>query len=233
MKNISVFLALLLISFLSNKVSAKDKESPTANIELKGEIGEAERLAVQRIFREPFTSLPWLRADLTNETVSTEDKNWSSVWCRPFKNYSGDISGRYLELMSFISGKNKDCHPVLRQFIEELPGLQQPDGHFGWAKINWNDSIGFISLESIMMPALWGNSRILCGLIEAYKAFGDQELLHAALKLGDFYITIADRFTDETKMQEYKEGGTYAAAYVTCYFSAMEVYLPPINWNKN
>lgn len=222
MKTIPIFLVLLLIASMSAKLTAQDKEPRTGNIELKGEIGEAERLAVQRIFRDPFTSLPWLRADLTNETVSTEDKNWSSVWFRPFKNYSGDISGRYLELMSVISGKNKDYHPVLRRFIEELPGLQQPDGHFGWAKIGWDEPIGSTSLESLMMPALWGNGRMLCGLIEAYKTFGDQELLHAARELGDFYIAIADRFMDTKRMQEYKNGGTYAAAYVTCYFHAME-----------
>lgn len=216
------FCILLLLSLLNYKVSAQSKAILKDNIKLKGVIGESEQLAVQRIFRVPFTSLPWVRADLTNETVTKDDNNWSSIWNRPFKNYSGDISGRYLELMSVLSCGNIDYHPVLRQFINELPGLQQPDGHFGWAKINWNDPIDFAAKSPEMMPALWGNGRMLCGLVEATRAFGDQKLLESAKRLGDFYIAIADRFMDEKKMKEYKTGDTYAAAYVTCYFHAME-----------
>lgn len=216
------FQILLFLSLLSYEISAQSKALLKDHIVLKGEIGESEQLAVQRMFHVPFTSLSWLRADLTNETVTKEDNNWSSIWNRPFKNYSGDISGRYLELMSILSGGNIDYHPALRQFIMELPGLQQPDGHFGWAKINWNDPIDFAANSPQMMPALWGNGRILCGLVEATKAFGDQKLLQSAKRLGDFYITVADRFMDTKKMKEYKTGDTYAAAYVTCYFHAME-----------
>ena len=222
MKTIPYLFVLLVLSVTYNKTDAQRKDAQASNVTLKGEIGEAERLAVQRMFQVPFTSLSWIRADLTKETVSKEDDNWSSKWNRPFKHYSGDISGRYLELMSVLSGKNKDSNPELRQFIKELPGLQQPDGHFGWATINWNDTIDFTAAIPKMMPALWGNGRMLCGLVEAYKAFGDHELLQATRNLGDFYIATADQFMDAKKMKEYKSGGTSGASYVTCYFNAME-----------
>ncbi|MEI6675847.1 MAG: beta-L-arabinofuranosidase domain-containing protein, partial [Verrucomicrobiota bacterium] len=73
-----------------------------------------------------------------------------------------------------------------------------------------------------MMPALWGNARLLCGLVEACRAFKDASLLESAKKLGDFYVGILPRFTDPARMAEYTGGDTYAAGYVTCYFPAME-----------
>jgi hypothetical protein len=74
-----------------------------------------------------------------------------------------------------------------------------------------------------MMPALWGNARMLCGLIEACRAFPDnKEILETAKKLGDFYVGIVPRFTDPARMTEYISGTSYASGYVTCWFPAME-----------
>ncbi len=217
-------LSFLILVMIVNRSTAQFKEAHAGAVTFYGEPGEAERLAVQRMFQEPFGSLAWLRADLTNETVSEHDKYNGSFhkWNRPFKFYSGDISGRYLELMSVLSAQNKEYHPVLHQFLNEFLRYQQPDGHFGWATINWNDSIDFKARTPNMMPVLRGNGRMFCGLVEAYKAFGDKELLQGACKLGDFYISIADRFMDTARIQEYRGVGTSADGYVTCYFNAME-----------
>ena len=214
--------SLCLVMMLSG---CRDKiELPSATTVLKGEIGETEELALKRMFAAPYTSLPWVRADLTNETVSSHDvyDKGYHVWNRPFKFYSGDISGRYLELMSILSNGDRKYHPFLDSLMAELPSLQQEDGHFGWAAINWNDSIDFSQKTPKMMPALWGNGRMLCGLVEAYSAFNDPAVLNAARRLGDFYLSIADRFMDSTRIDEYQSGGTYAAAYMICYFNAIE-----------
>jgi hypothetical protein len=56
MRNISVFLVSDLISLLSIKVSAQHKELLKGNMELNGKLGEAERLAVQRMFRDGYVN---------------------------------------------------------------------------------------------------------------------------------------------------------------------------------
>jgi hypothetical protein len=123
MKNILYIFFLLVFSFKNNKAEAQSKDFKASNVVLRGEIGEAERLSIKRMFQDPFTSLPWIRADLTNEIVSKDDDYNGKFlkWNRPVKFYSGDVSGRYLELMSVLSRNNKDYHPVLRQFINDLP----------------------------------------------------------------------------------------------------------------
>ena len=40
------------------------------HVELSGEAGHAADISAARFRVAPFNSLPWLRADLTNETVS-------------------------------------------------------------------------------------------------------------------------------------------------------------------
>jgi len=216
-----IFIGLVLFPV----ISFGQDNNTSAEITLQGELGKAEKQAVERLFKPPFTSIEWLRADLTNETVSKDDKNEQSEWKRPFKYFSGDISGRYIELMALLSKGNLQYHPALSRFVNELPSRQQQDGHFGWAKIDWNAPIDFSSdglSQSFMMPALWGNGRMLCGLVNGYLAFKDTRLLETAKKLGDFYIATANRFMDPQKMAEYNSGGTYASGYVTCYFNGFE-----------
>jgi DUF1680 family protein len=191
---------------------------------LGGEMGEAEQLAEKRMFQAPFTSTAWIRADLTNERATANDSAGPIVWRRPFKAFSGDISGRYLELMSLLSYGDRDYHPSLRQLLQEIPTLQKPDGTFGWAAIDWNGQVDFNEKghTPLMMPALWGNGRMLCGLVQAYATFGDAALLASAKKLGDFYVRTQARFMDPARIAEYKKGGSYASGFVTCYFNAFE-----------
>ncbi len=70
------------------------------------------------------------------------------------------------------------------------------------------------ALKGRMLPALWGNARLLCGLVEAMRAFPeDQETSSAARRLGDFYLSVLPRFNDPKRIEEYTAGGTYAAGY--------------------
>jgi DUF1680 family protein len=189
---------------------------------LNGEVGEAEQRAIKRFFQPPFNNLGWIRADLTNETVTADDHNNSSVMKRPFKEFSGDISGRYLELMALLSRGNNQYHPVLKEMLHQVASLQKRDGTFGWGDIDWHGPIDFNGRTPLMMPALWGNGRMLCGLIASYDAFRDPALLASAKKLGDFYVRTANRFMNPDRVDEYKKGGTYASGFVTCYFNAFE-----------
>jgi DUF1680 family protein len=74
-----------------------------------------------------------------------------------------------------------------------------------------------------MMPTLWGNGRLLLGLIAAHERFQDPRMLEAARKLGDFYVNVvADRFCDRQRTNEYHRPAAYAGAYVTCVYQGLE-----------
>ncbi len=194
------------------------------NSVLAGEVGVAADASFNRFRSLPFDSLAWLRADLTGEKVSQFDTKWGHPKSRPFKNYSGDISGRFIEIMAMNSRGSYDVHPALKDLLSDVPKFQRPGGYFcASGIIDWQKPIDFKpNAGGTMMPALWGNARLLCGLVEACRAFHDPALLATARKLGDFYVEVLPRFTDPGRMREYARGDTYASGYVTCYFPAME-----------
>lgn len=193
-------------------------------VSLGGEVGKAADDSINRFRMAPYDSLAWLRADLTGEKVSEFDDKWGHIQRRPFKNYSGDISGRFIEIMALNSGGSCEVHPLLKDLLAEVQKNQRPGGYFAaFGTIDWQQPIDFkVQGGGNMMPGLWGNSRLLCGLVEACRAFKDPALLAAAGKLGDFYVGLIPRFADPARMSEYTGGDTYAAGYVTCYFPAME-----------
>lgn len=197
---------------------------------LGGEVGNAANACAARLRFAPFDSLPWLRADLTGEKASEFDAaGWGHVLFRPFKNYSGDISGRFIEIMAMDSGGDLAVHPAFKGLLESVPRQQRPGGYFcASGVIDWQQPIdhpkpGEDALGSRMLPALWGNARLLCGLVETARAFpSDKATAAAARRLGDFYVSMLPRFNDSKRRAEYTAGGTYAAGYVTCWFPAME-----------
>jgi DUF1680 family protein len=216
----------LLASLALPFASAVAAEVP--RVTLEGEVGQAAATTTGRFRLAPFDSLPWLRADLTNETVSEFDAKYGHALCRPYKQYSGDISGRFIEIMAMDSQGDPAVHPAFKGLLEEVSKQQRPGGYFcASGTIDWQQSLDTKEKDgpaaNRMLPALWGNSRMLCGLVEAMRVFpADKAVAKAARNLGDFYLSVVPRFTDPERVEEYNRSGTYAAGYVTCWFPAME-----------
>jgi hypothetical protein len=222
-------LAALSITLLTQRTAAESaKQSPTDfQITLGGEVGIAADANMARFRSSPFDSLPWLRADLTGENAPEFSKICEGgMPFRPFREYSGDISGRFIEIMAMNSKNSPEMNPAFRELLKEVPKHQRPGGYFcASGEINWQQPIDRTSAgdSSIMLPALWGNARILCGLIEASRAFPEnKEILATTKKLGDFYVGVVPRFTDPARLLEYTNGTSYASGYITCWFPAME-----------
>ncbi len=99
--SVSVLQASVIFSALSLVAFAGD----VPRVVLGGEVGNASAACSARLRFAPFDSLPWMRADLSGEKASDFDEaGWGHVLFRPFKNYSGDISGRFIEIMAMDSG---------------------------------------------------------------------------------------------------------------------------------
>lgn len=179
------------------------------DVELGGPLGAAYSLGIKRLSEPPYDSPVFLRSDVSFETN------------RVFVNYSGDISGRFMQIASLVSPLGKMTPPTLPEVLKDYGKYQKADGHFGH-DIDWNMPLEPESSNAKLLPILWGNSRLLVGLLEAWHAFGREDCLAAARRMGDFYISTAGRFLDPAHEPEYRMTGTYAAGYSTCYFPGIE-----------
>lgn len=180
-------------------------------VKMGGVWGNSFYKGYSRLGQDPF-SVPFILAD-----VNFGMKRW-------FTNFSGDISGRFLEVASVTSRRGHPDLPALRGVMSELPQYHKADGHFG-ADVAWSAPIDFStsSDQTTVMPILWGNGRLLLGLVAAQERFGDPGIILAARRLGDFYVKIVvPRFCDPDRMTEYRQEAWYAASYVTCVFEGME-----------
>ena len=88
------------------------------SVQFSGSLGNSLDRGVKRLALPPFTE-QWLRADVSFEIE------------RIFTNYSGDASGRFLELASLTTPTDNLTPPTLAPHLKTVPQHQKPDGHFG------------------------------------------------------------------------------------------------------
>lgn len=101
---------------------------------------------------------------------------------RRFYNFSGDLSGRYIEVMSLFPDQQGSVH--LDTLVQNLLLYQRADGRFGDVDLTFSaDQIG-----GEHMALLWGNGRLLVGLMQYYNQTKNEEVLAAGRKLGDFFL---------------------------------------------
>jgi hypothetical protein len=114
---------MTLVLFCGAAASPPATWSPPALLdpqttELAGPVGDALRRGVSRMSQEPYT-VPWLRADVSFEVD------------RIFTNYSGDVSGRFLELAALTSPPSNPSPASLMPVLASIAKHQKADGHFG------------------------------------------------------------------------------------------------------
>jgi len=206
--------ALLPLLLLLPTAAAADAWPPVAlpsarDVELSGPIGDDLKRGVDRLALAPYT-VPWLLAD-----ISFAEK-------RIFTNYSGDVSGRFLELAALTSPSDKFVPATLQPVLEQALRFQKPDGHFGTdfdlaKRFESNTTQKFAPL-----PMFWGNGRIIVGLIAVAQERNRADYLDAARKLGDYYVSGAEQMLAPAREKEYRATGTYGDSYVCDYFPAIE-----------
>ncbi|MBU4272348.1 MAG: glycoside hydrolase family 127 protein [Planctomycetes bacterium] len=133
---------------------------------------------------------------------------------RKFVEYSGDISGRWIGAAAFLAPLYPKPFAAFPAILAEIPTYQKRDGHFGA-----DQQLPKID-RTRDMPILWGNGRLLIGLVEVYQRTGDQKALETAKRLGDYFIATDPVYNKAENLRSV--GGTYADGFVTCYFSCIE-----------
>ena len=187
--------------------------SESNKVRFGGFFGTRYQQSLNRLSQEPID-----KVDFVLDDVNFNQK-------RRFYNYSGDISGRYIEVASLTSTPTKPTTKILPEIIDQIVQYQKEDGHYG-REVDWTKPIDVAGStdQSLEMPILWGNGRLMLGLLAAYERFGNEKALESAKKMADFYVDIVyKRFCDPARMDEYKQNAKgYAAAYVTCVFHGIE-----------
>lgn len=126
--------------------------------------------------------------------VFTDDFILADVELRPeyprrFAEFSGDISGRYLGAMALLPPENG---PDLLALATKIIACQRVDGRYG------SDKLLFTTEEvgREHMALLWGNGRLLAGLMELYAVIPEPAVLESARRLGQFVLSVQEACSD-------------------------------------
>ena len=183
--------------FLLLAIAAAIAASPSDDFQ------ERYRLALERVLHggPPRYSVDFVTADAVPRHV------------RRFTEFSGDVSGRYLEALAVSASERADLKPRVNAVAGEVIAHQQPDGHFG-------EPFADGPITQKHMAILWGNGRLLVGLVEAHRLTGRADVLEAARRLGGFLLAVAPRLNTDNVRQEYS--GTQVAVGYICWTQIIE-----------
>jgi DUF1680 family protein len=125
---------------------------------------------------------------------------------RRFTNFSGDVSGRWIGALSVASAVYQQDFPALTDVVHRVIALQHPEGYFG-------KTFRFDSPNDDDLALLWGNGRLLIGLMEYYTLKQDPVVLESAKKFGGFLLRIAPQFNSQ-KMADAFGAAHFASSYI-------------------
>jgi hypothetical protein len=187
MKHILFLLAALLVSRAEG--TGQGAAIHTYKIE-SGEINQRIKMVTDRIM---FGNTPQMSSDFILADISLKPE-----FKRRFTDFSGDISGRYFDVFSSYPVKN---NPIdIHKLMDEALQYQHHDGRFG------NPDLVFDAdkLAEKQMALLWGNGRLLVGLMRYYQMDHQPKVLAAAKNLGNFINEIADNCTSSQVIERLK-----------------------------
>ena len=106
---------------------------------------------------------------------------------RRFWNFSGDLSGRWVEALAALPPDGRSP-AAIAPLVAKLLAQQRPDGRFGRA------DLAFTAAETGTehMALLWGNGRLLVGLMALWQATRDAAVLAGARRLAAFLLTVRE-----------------------------------------
>jgi len=125
---------------------------------------------------------------------------------RRFTEFSGDVSGRWIGAISAAALAYGQSSPELDGVVRRTIALQHPEGYFG-------KTFHFDSPGDSDLALLWGNGRLLIGLMEYYRLKKDPEVLASAMKLGDFLIRLGPSFNSKEMANEF-DAAHFASSYI-------------------
>lgn len=132
---------------------------------------------------------------------------------RRFTEYSGDLSGRYVGALATAARVCHTSFPGLDSLVERILALQKPDGYFG-------SDFHYEKPTDQDMALLWGNGRLLVGLLEYYRYKPSESVLAACTRLGNFLVRISPLMLSKEIRDEF--GAAHFASSYICWTQQTE-----------
>jgi DUF1680 family protein len=158
-----------------------------------------------------------LRRTLTGTSPAyTEDFLLADIRTTPgrrFTEYSGDLSGRYVGALATGARIYRSTVSGLDVLVDKIVALQKPDGYFG-------DAFHYDKLSDNDLALLWGNGRLLVGLVEYYRYRPSPPVLDASRRLGDFLVRIAPVMLSQQTRDAF--GAAHFASSYICWMQQSE-----------
>ncbi len=132
---------------------------------------------------------------------------------RRFTEFSGDLSGRYIGALSTAARVYRTSFPVLDSLVPKVIALQKPDGYFG-------STFHYDKPTDDDLALLWGNGRLLVGLLEYYRYKPTPAVLAASKRLGDFLLRVAPLMLSQKVRDEF--GAAHFASSYICWTQQTE-----------
>jgi len=181
-------------------VPGAGSDSGSANVNKSAGASELQfaryKLTLNRVLTggSPAYTREFLLKDLTGEPG------------RRFTNFSGDLSGRWIGALASCAAQFGQSFPSLAPFVHEAIALQKPEGWFGRSFNRDNPDDDDLAL-------LWGNGRLLVGLMEYHQLQPDPAVLATASRLGEFLLSIATLYNSK-QMADAFSADHYASSYI-------------------
>jgi DUF1680 family protein len=137
-------------------------------VALLGQLDWRLRAAAARVAADP----------VFDETFVLQDLAHVPGYRRQFEEWAGDLSGRYIGALAACAPYTGEEYPRLHAVARAIPHLQRPTGLVG----------SDLEIDTVNFPVIWGQGRLLAGLLEYHAAFPTSEVLECARRLGDFYV---------------------------------------------
>ena len=172
-----------------------------------GELGLRIRMTQDRLTRSgvPSFSAPFVLADVSLD----------ASYLRRFSNYSGDLSGRYIGALALLPPVEGTAR--LDDVVRRALGFQRADGRFGDATLTFAPQ----EIDREHMALLWGNGRLLVGLLEYNAAHRNAELFAAARRLAEFLLGVQENCSRPDVMQRLVGQG--ASGFI-CFTQLIEAF---------
>lgn len=132
---------------------------------------------------------------------------------RRFTEFSGDLSGRYIGALATAARVYRTSFPALDCLVPKVIALQKSDGYFGSTFHYDKPTDGDLAL-------LWGNGRLLVGLLEYCRYKPDPAVLAASKRLGDFLLRVAPLMLSRKIRDEF--GAAHFASSYICWTQQTE-----------
>ncbi len=174
----------------------------------KGEFDERVTMAIDRLTGRNYQ--PFFTEDFVLADVKINKDN-----PRRFYNFSGDLSGRYIEVMAMADKGRVNFN--LPGMVSKLIACQHSDGRYGDPLLSFSEE----QIGAPQMALLWGNGRLLVGLLTYYKYYHDQRALNSAKKLGNFYLSVWKSCVKPAVVKRLEDAGATGIICLTQYIEGL------------